>query len=164
MNKTKLTPTQEYLQIYFRYDPETGIFTDLAGNQGNISAEGYLRFSIYGQYYKVHRLIWKLIKNEEPDKINHKDGNRLNNIWTNLENGDDKNNGRNQGLFKTNKSGYPGVSFHKKSNKWVAQMRVNNRVVYLGCFNCPTNAYMARLLWFKNNPGHGYSQRHIRGY
>lgn len=37
-------------------------------------------------------------------------------------------------LIKTNTSGYRGVYFNKKINKWIAKISINNSYVYLGCF------------------------------
>ena len=37
-------------------------------------------------------------------------------------------------LMGTNKSGYRGVSFNKKANRWVALIHVNSKKIYLGSF------------------------------
>ena len=41
---------------------------------------------------------------------------------------------RNQRIPKNNTSGYRGVSYDKKANKYKAQIRVNNKSIYLGSF------------------------------
>ncbi len=41
---------------------------------------------------------------------------------------------RNQRIRKNNKSGYRGVCYHKRSNKFRAQITVNHKVIHLGCF------------------------------
>lgn len=156
-------PTQKYLEIYHRYDPVTGIFTDLSGYQGSINSDGYKKFNIYGIRYYVHRLIWKLVRNEEPDTINHLDGNPSNNIWTNLENGDEQNNLRNRLMSSNNTSGYPGVNFDKHKKKWLARIYVNNIQTFLGYYDCPTNAWIARVQYFKQHPELNYTKRHLYG-
>ena len=41
---------------------------------------------------------------------------------------------RNQRIRRTSKSGVRGVSFHKATGKWQAQIRINDKSVYLGLF------------------------------
>lgn len=41
--------------------------------------------------------------------------------------------------------GYRGVCFHKNINKWVANIRVKNTLVYLGSFKTPEEAYTSYL-------------------
>lgn len=37
-------------------------------------------------------------------------------------------------IISTNKSGYRGVSFSKKSNKWISQISLNNKKIRIGSF------------------------------
>ena len=41
---------------------------------------------------------------------------------------------RNRGIYKNNTSGYKGVSYHKGSNKYTAQIGVNKKYIYLGSY------------------------------
>ena len=41
---------------------------------------------------------------------------------------------RNQGIQKNNTSGYKGVSYYKKLGKYVAQIKVNKKSIFLGSF------------------------------
>lgn len=51
---------------------------------------------------------------------------------------------RNQRKIRiNNKSGYRGVSWNARANKWVAQTRVNNEKIYLGYFTDKINAAKA---------------------
>jgi hypothetical protein len=48
-----------------------------------------------------------------------------------------------------NTSGYKGVYFNKKNNKWVAAICINRKTTYLGCFINPkeaSEAYKAAAL------------------
>lgn len=40
-------------------------------------------------------------------------------------------------IMSTNKSGYRGVSFHKKSKRWASGISINNKSKHLGLFNTP---------------------------
>ena len=40
-------------------------------------------------------------------------------------------------IGSSNTSGYRGVYWHKNKSKWVAQITVNNKIKYLGCFTIP---------------------------
>ena len=41
---------------------------------------------------------------------------------------------RNQRVYKSNKSGFKGVSFHKGNNKYIAQININKKKIFLGYF------------------------------
>jgi hypothetical protein len=43
-------------------------------------------------------------------------------------------------IMATNTSGYRGVSFHKDRKKWTAQIRINDKTKYLGCFSTALEA------------------------
>ena len=156
-------PTKEYLEIYHPYNPLTGLFTDLSGREGYLSSDGYRMFSIYGKQYLVHRLIYKRQTGLEPNIIDHEDGNKLNNIYTNLINGDEQDNGRNKTINSNNTSGYPGVHFDKSRNRWRAVIYVGTKFIHLGRFGCPTNAWVARMQFAKQHPELGFTKRHMIG-
>lgn len=40
-------------------------------------------------------------------------------------------------------SKYKGVSLHKKLNKWVSNIMINGKLIYLGLFNCELAAHQA---------------------
>lgn len=47
----------------------------------------------------------------------------------------------NMRIYKTNKSGVAGVSWHKASGKWTAQIKIDGKRIYLGVFdNIPAAA------------------------
>lgn len=50
-----------------------------------------------------------------------------------------------RGLMCNNKSGYIGVSFVKKTNKWYSRIMVNGKDVYLGSFKSIDEAVEARI-------------------
>lgn len=75
----------------------------------------------------MHRLI---LGNKDGFFIDHKNGNALDNRKKNLRFCTHAENMRNRKINKNNKSGYKGVFYHQ--NKWVSQIRVNGKKIYLG--------------------------------
>lgn len=74
----------------------------------------------------------------------HKNGNKLDNRKKNLRICTYSQNNSNRGINKKlNKSGYKGVSWHIRYKKWKANIRVNNKMVFLGSFDDVKEAYKA---------------------
>jgi len=46
-------------------------------------------------------------------------------------------------LRRNNTSGFRGVCFHKEVNKWVANIKIDGKQKYLGCFKCKRAAAYA---------------------
>ena len=88
--------------------------------------------------HNVHHLVAKCFLPPKPSDglycIDHIDGNRLNNCIENLREATASQNGQNKKLSKNNTSGIKGVYF-TKWNKWVAQLKINNKIIYLGSFD-----------------------------
>lgn len=74
----------------------------------------------------------------------HCDRNRLNNKKNNLRIVDRKCNATNRDIGKNNTSGHIGVSYHKQTQKWRANIGVNKKQLYLGCFDTYEQAVDAR--------------------
>jgi len=55
--------------------------------------------------------------------VDHRDGNTLNNRRRNLRKATNAQNNRNQRRRASNTSGFKGVTFYKKTGKWMAQIR-----------------------------------------
>lgn len=68
-------------------------------------------------------------------QTDHRDGNGLNNTRGNLRCASTKENTRNRSLFSNNKSGFKGVSWHKRIKKWQAGIRVNGKTTHIGYFD-----------------------------
>ena len=79
----------------------------------------------------MHRVIAERMGIKNPDHI---DRNGLNNQRNNLREATKSQQRANQNLRSNNTSGYKGVCWHKKAKKWVAQIRVNKKYIYLGLF------------------------------
>jgi hypothetical protein len=103
---------------------------------------GYFYILIDGKYYLVHRIIAScflgLDIGNPNDVIDHRDGNPTNNCVANLRITTKQGNGWNQPRAK-------GYYWHKESQKWQAQIRVNNNNIHLGYFDTEEAAHQAYL-------------------
>lgn len=152
-----MTLTAEYLRDILIYDIVYGDFvwkfredvpaswnTKYAGKiAGSLDAQGYWVIRINNGHYKAHRLAWTYITGEDIPKeieIDHKNGKRSENDFFNLRKADDVQNAVNAGIRKDNKSGYKGVSWHRRSGKWQAQINDNGIRKSLGYFDLPEEA------------------------
>ena len=84
-----------------------------------------------------------LLKTSDGLQIDHKDQNPLNNRKNNLRKCTNAQNSRNSKIPKNNKSGYKGVSWHKASCKWRAQIGYNYKCIPLGLYHCKDEAAKA---------------------
>lgn len=161
----------------FRYDYETGVLywrwrvnsrvpkTLEAGTQGKSSSDGYRQVSIKGKDCRVHRVVMLMCygfygEGLDVDHINHvRDDNRL----VNLRFVTREENQRNQSLSSKSTTGVTGVSFLKAGKKYIAQIMVNRKLIYLGIFETLEEAAAARAeanlkFNFNNNHGKGRSE------
>jgi hypothetical protein len=147
--------TQERLKELLHYNPDTGLFTRAidAGSGGQYKAgtlagckrkDGYVILSIDGKRYFAHRIAWIYMTGVLPDEqIDHKDLNRSNNIFGNLRQATDLQNRMNTRKRATNTSGFKGVMFERRRNKWISKMWVNHKQIHLGYFHNKEDAAKA---------------------
>ena len=87
---------------------------------------------------KLHQLIFG--KNTD-----HKNRNPMDNRKDNLRECTQQENCRNSSLRSDNSSGFIGVTFDKKRNKWRARINTGERDLHLGYYNRVDDAIIARL-------------------
>lgn len=153
----KPAPTFDQINDAFSYDPETGLLTwkyrsgiaeqantSHAGSiAGSKHVEGYFHVyvTIGGVSYRLrnHRVAWILMTGEWPkEQIDHKNGDKGNNRWTNLR---PSTHGQNQSNKKTYaKSGFKGVT-QLRENSWRAQININGKSKCLGTFKTGEEAH-----------------------
>lgn len=164
----RLLPDQALLLKLLRYEPETGelfwlertpdIFpsqknalrtcaafnTRFAGKlaTGSPDSYGYLQIKILGRLVLLHRLVWKMVTGYEPDEIDHINGRRSDNRFSNLRPASHAENCKNRAVESRNKSGVSGVTW--QSGKWRARMKVDGRDITLGSFAEKDDAIRAR--------------------
>lgn len=157
-----LDPTT--LREALSYEPETGELTwcvrpdhhfrspgkasnwnaRFAGKRtGTKDPNGYLRVNLGGVPHMAHQLIWAIVHGEFASQIDHINCDPADNRLCNLRACSQAENQHNQGLRKTNKSGFKGVSWMPKQRKWRAAIFVNSKQKHLGLFTDPQEAYSA---------------------
>jgi hypothetical protein len=94
----------------------------------------------------MHRVIAERMGLDLRGKIvDHINGNSLDNGRSNLRLASKAVNSRNTRLPSTNTSGYKGVSFYRKTGKWRAYIKHNDKTYWLGMFVDKEDANRARL-------------------
>ena len=116
--------------------------------------KGYYRISLNNnsgvrKTLLLHRIIAKhfLFDYDENLKVNHKDGNKLNNKIENLEMTSQRENVNHYYGFLNNMN----CGVYKKRDKWIANISINNKTVYLGTFKNKDEAINCRLNYELNN-------------
>lgn len=79
----------------------------------------------------------------DPRKADHRDGNGLDNRRSNLRIATHSQNMWNTKVPKHNTSGMKGVSWDRVNEKWIAQIRVNKKPIWLGRHDTAESAYSA---------------------
>lgn len=147
--------TIEQLKQALHYDPESGLFTWLAtttnrvkvgATAGYLQKRGYLTIGIGGKRWPAHRLAWLYMTGELPKgQIDHVNRVRTDNRFANLRQASNAENQHNASMRKNNRSGVHGVSWDKKSGKWLAKICINRKQKFLGHFSTLDAAKDARL-------------------
>lgn len=139
--RAKPLPSQDRLKDLFDYDPITGVLLNkigslngkrVVGAPAKSLSRGYYKTRVDGREAYVHRIVWKIMTGEEPDIVDHIDGNPINNAWSNLRSVRHAQNLGNTPPPRHNKSGVKGVYWAKDKNRWTAQIGVGGKAVYLG--------------------------------
>jgi len=144
--------TQKRLKEVLHYDPETGLFRralktsnrvkvgEIAGTE---NAYGYLVICVEGKLHQAQRLAWLYMTGEWPEFIDHKNGHRADNRWSNLRDCTRLQNQANMKKPSHNTSGLKGVSLHSEAQKWRAKIQVNKKTIHLGLFATKRQAHDA---------------------
>ena len=145
------------------YDTSTGLFTwkyrpgrnatwnarysgKVAGYnspRGNVT---YRAMSLENYPILSHQVAFLIMTGECPAVIDHIDGNGTNNAWANLRAADKIMNGANSRKRKNNTSGFKGVCFNKKLNKWRSSIYFHGKHIALGHHNTAEEAHAAYML------------------
>lgn len=87
---------------------------------------------------KMHRIIMGA---KESQKIDHKNGDTLDNRRDNLRFCTNSQNAWNRGISKRNTSGFKGVSQNRRSKRWQSIIEIDGESRYLGTFDTKEEAY-----------------------
>ena len=151
--------TAARLREILDYDPETGVFRWRVpvGRWGRIKPGtvaggpnfyGHLRLFIEGKFFYCHRLAWLYVTGGWPDgDIDHLDGDRSNNRFSNLRDVTHQPNTENRRKAHRGKSSkLPlGVSVDKRDGAYSASIMVNGKSIALGRYVSPELAHAAYL-------------------
>lgn len=156
MAKSDLTASR--LREVLDYNPLTGQFfwrvfrsgRALAGQQAarEPKCHGYSAIFVDGYLYAAHRLAWLHVTGEWPKGlIDHRDGNKANNVFSNLRDVSFNANMENRRkAHSNNRSGLLGVSIQNKGRRrFQARIQVNKRLMSLGYFKTAEEAHAAYL-------------------
>ena len=146
--------SHERVMELFNYDPETGILTwkvrrskrfKVGHIAGTIRQKtGYREVEIEGRYYLAHRLAWFYVHGTWAKRIDHRDGDRLNNRAANLREATVSQNAANKKMNVTNRCGFKGVRASGR-NRWRATIETNHKSYSLGTFGTPEEAHAAYM-------------------
>jgi hypothetical protein len=117
---------------------------DIAGSISKTT--GYRQIQINKKCYKEHRLAWLYVHGTLPtNHIDHINGNKHDNRIDNLREATHSENHQNRCTQHNNTSGFTGVVWHKRENKWQSRISIDGVRVQLGYFNTPYEAHLAYL-------------------
>jgi hypothetical protein len=142
----------------FTYNPQTGIVVrnqTTAHNAkvgdivGCVNKNGYLVFTYNKKVHYLHRFIWFYVTGAWPQHhIDHRDGNKTNNAWSNLRDVPAKTN--NQNMRKASKisstqllGAFPTTV--NKTNPFRSYITVNGSLKNLGYFKTAEEAHLAYI-------------------
>ena len=172
--------TQEYVLEALLYSPDTGQWfwknrprhhfrTDrgwkiVNGRNAEMEtglsfARGYKIIVINYRKYLAHRIAFLYMTGEIPQEVDHINHIKTDNRWCNLRATDRVENCRNASLRKNNRSGKCGVWLDKSkpTPKWVAQIKIRGKSIYLGRFSDFNLAVQARRT---ANETYGFHENH----
>jgi len=158
-------PDRDYLLKRLRYEADTGklfwlpkavseFFNPLAAKTWNArfagqealntaNGRGYMWGRLDYNRYAAHRVIWKMMTDEEPIEVDHINGIRSDNRFVNLRSVSASENRKNMRLSRYNKSGVSGVAETKDG--WTAKININGNPIWLGLHPTKAEAVAARV-------------------
>lgn len=147
----KPLPSAAELRALFRYDPSRGLLfwrarasayfnARFAGRAAGSLHYGFLCVGVKGWgILRVHRVIWKMMHDEEPEVVDHIDGNRANNRLRNLRAATCAQNNVNRRRSR----GGPWRGVTRDHGRFVARIGSEGRRIHLGRFADPRDAHRA---------------------
>lgn len=126
---------------------------------GSISiCHGYIEIGFLGHNYLAHRLAWLYTHNTWPTcQIDHINGIRTDNRIANLRLANHSENKWNKGKDIDNTSGYKGIYFDKRRNRWRARITRNKKDFLIGYFKTIEEA-AAKYAEYVSNMKDGFSR------
>lgn len=108
---------------------------------GALNRKGYRDIHLAGRRFSAHRLVWLLETGALPTEIDHKNGLRCDNRFSNLREVTRRENCQNRKVMADNKSGLKGVWSHE--GRWQAAICVDGKRIHLGSYDDAESAHRA---------------------
>jgi hypothetical protein len=141
----------------YLYDPETGTFTHLqnrgkgkkGAEAGKVNINGYVEMRVFNKLFGAHRLAFLYMTGTLPtlpSTVDHINGNRADNRWSNLRLANYEQQSWNAPAHHHNKSGLKGAWPCKTTGRWQSILTDGKRRIWLGRFDTADEAHRA---WIK---------------
>lgn len=112
---------------------------------GHIDGSGYIQIRVDWKMIQAHHIIWALMTGEWPkNQIDHRNGKRDDNRFSNLREATPSEQNQNVALRKDNQAGLTGVH-QRGSGRWRAAISARGRRHSLGSFDTKEEAHAAYL-------------------
>ena len=158
--------TVERAKELFNYNQDTGTFTrrqslgprSKATAVGKRDNKGYVIIGVDRRRYKAHRLAWFFVHGSWPNhEIDHINGIKDDNRIANLRDATPAMNRHNvRNAPSNNTSGFLGVCWVRRLEKFMAQIRISGKNHFLGYYTNPELAHQAYLK-AKRELHHGFT-------
>jgi hypothetical protein len=134
------------LKAKFDYDSLSGrlLLKKTFVDKSTLTSQGYRKIQFRSKSWLVHRLVFCYHHGYFPEVVDHIDGNVENNRIENLQGCTQVENIAKARIFKTNKTGFKGVSYRKAAKKYEGYFWKNYKKVHCGLWNTPEEAYLER--------------------
>lgn len=152
LNQPKEIPSN--IGDYLQYNRDTGELTwkvkrksvNKGDRAGRVGPRGYAQVGFNRAYYGVHRVCFFLATGEQPQIVDHINGDAADNRLNNLRASCRSRNQQNRKPGKNNKTGISGVKFLPSLKKptWQAGIGVGGGFLHLGNFPSLLDAASAR--------------------
>jgi len=146
--------TQKRLKELLEYNKNTGEFhwkaspnncTKINSKAGYLRSSGYIGIKIDYKMYQAHRLVWLYTYGKFPKgDVDHINRVRNDNRIENLRDVSRSLNSRNSSVSQLNTSGFSGVFWNKRANKWVSHITYGGKQRHLGYFKKIEDAIKVR--------------------
>lgn len=125
--------------LYWRIKPANNV--QIGNKVGNNKL--YSHTSLKGKKVYVHQIIFMIFHGYLPSIIDFKDCTPSNTRIENLREADQSKVISNSRKRNDNTSGYKGVSWSSRKEKWVSRITSKRKQMHLGYFKCKEEAYQA---------------------
>ena len=142
--------------LHWKVSPKIGV--NIGDKAGFIETRGYRVIKFMGKKYKEHKLIFLYHHGYMPKILDHINNDRADNRIENLREVTRSQNNQNANMRKDNTSGVKGVSYEKRTKKWIAQLQYNKKTIvkkYDTFEEAKSSIYNLRQLYHKEFSNHG---------